>query len=181
MGHYAVLGVDPEASMGEIRSAYVELARANHPDRHLGDERDRLRAEARMREINAAWAVLGDVDARSDYDRARLAAPDPSTGSRPRHAAGFDTSDWKPYEAGPVAGFDERDDRPITSGGLPPWLQMAPPMLLVGGVIALVLGGFVGILPIAALGLGAVISSAGLFLVAPLVAMAASRREDTDA
>ena len=179
MGHYAVLGVDAEASMGEIRAAYVELARAHHPDHHLGDERARLRAEARMREINAAWAVLGDVDARSTYDRERLSAAPPR--SRPRHAAGFDTPDWKPYEAGPVAGFDERDDRPITSGGLPPWLQMAPPLLFVGGLSALVLGGFVGILPIVALGLAAVICSVGLFLVAPLVAMASSRREDTGA
>ena len=52
--------------------------------------------------------------------------------------AGFDTPDWEPYEAGPVAGFDERDDRPITSGGLPPWLQMAPPLLFVGGVMNIV-------------------------------------------
>ncbi len=178
MSHYAVLGVDAEASMGEIRAAYVELARANHPDHHVGDERERLRAEAMMREINAAWAVLGDVDARSMYDRERLSAP---RRSRPHHAAGFDTPDWEPYEAGPVSGFDDRDDRPITSGGLPSWLQMAPPLLFVGGLLALVLGGFVGILPIAALGLAGVVLSAGLFLVAPLVAMAASRREDTGA
>lgn len=179
MGHYAVLGVDAEASMGEIRAAYLELARANHPDRHRGDEGGRLRAETRMREINAAWEVLGDVDSRSAYDRERLSAEPPR--SRPRHAAGFDTPDWEPYVAGPVAGFDEADDRPITSGGLPSWLQMAPPLLFVAGLAALVLGGFVGVLPIAALGLAGVICSVGLFLIAPLVAMAASRREDTGA
>lgn len=179
VGHYEVLGVDAAASMAEIRAAYVDLARRNHPDRHVGDDESRRRAEDRMREINAAWAELRSVEGRSAYDRQRLEATRPRKASRPRHAAGFDP-DWEPFHPGEVDGFDEADDRPITSGGLPPWLTLAPPLLFVAGVLGFVIGGFVGILPIVALAMASVLLSAGLFLLAPLVAMSASRREDTD-
>lgn len=179
VGHYEVLGVDPEASMGEIRAAYVALARENHPDRHVEDEARRLRAETRMREINAAWAALGSVESRSAYDRSRLEAHRPP--SRPRHANVDDAAAWEPYVAGRVDGFDPSDDRPITSGGLPPWLTLAPPLMFIGGIMGIVVGGFIGIMAIVALSALSVVLSAGLFLIAPLVAMAASRREDTGA
>jgi hypothetical protein len=179
VGHYELLGVDAEASMGEIRAAYVALARENHPDRHVGDEGRRLRAETKMRELNAAWAALGSVEARSAYDRSRLETS--RSASRPRHADVGDATEWRPYVAGGVDGFDERDDRPITSGGLPPWLTLAPPLLFFGGLIGFVIGGFIGIMPIVALAATSVVLSVALFLIAPLVAMAASRREDTGA
>lgn len=57
----AVLGVGPEATPGEIRSAYRALVKRHHPDRHMADgtppEFIRL-AEARMAEINDAYATL---------------------------------------------------------------------------------------------------------------------------
>mgnify|MGYP001816186280 FL=1 len=179
MGHYEVLGVDPEASMAQIRSAYLDLARRTHPDRHAGDEGARLVAEERMRLVNEAWAVLGDVDARSAYDRERLAGASAGA-ARPTGPRGStdeaDPRAWKPFHHGDVPTFDERDDRPITAGGLPNWLRLAPPMSFVGGLVAIVAGGFVGILPAVALGMTLVLVSAALFLVAPLVAMASSRR-----
>ena len=176
MGHYEVLGVDPSASMREIRAAYVEAARANHPDRHGGDGPARQEAEERMREINAAWAALGTVEARSTYDRERLESPS----TRPRaHGTGAPPAgEWRPYDTGPVAGFDERDDRPITSSALPRWLAMAPPLLLVGGILGFFAGGLSGIAPLVGLAVASVIAAAVLFLVAPLVALSASRRED---
>jgi molecular chaperone DnaJ len=64
---YAVLGVDKKASHDEIKKAYRKLARQYHPDRNPGDKA----AEARFKEISAAWDVLGDADKRKDYDRAR--------------------------------------------------------------------------------------------------------------
>ncbi len=164
--------------MAEIRAAYVELARRNHPDLHTGDETARRGAEQRMREINGAWAGLGTVEARSTYDRQRF---DARARSQPRHAAGFDPGEWVPYESDPAPGFDERDDRPITSGGLPPWLSLAPPLLFAAGVVGFVIGGLVGLVPIIALAALSVLLSASLFLVAPLVVMAASRREDSEA
>ena len=41
--------------------------------------------------------------------------------------------------------FDERDDRPITDSRLPRWLTMLPVCLVIGGLLSLVFGAFVGI------------------------------------
>lgn len=68
--HYEVLGVAASASAEEVRRAYVELARALHPDRAHGDAR-------RMQEVNEAWRVLRDPAARRAYD-VSLAPPPPS-------------------------------------------------------------------------------------------------------
>lgn len=67
MNPYAVLGVDPSASDAEVRRAYLALARRFHPDANPG-------GEARMRDVNEAWAILGDRDRRAAWDRR---APDP--------------------------------------------------------------------------------------------------------
>ncbi len=62
---YAVLGVKRDASEKEIRSAYRKLARKYHPDINPGDKA----AEARFKEINAAYEVLKDPDKRKKYDK----------------------------------------------------------------------------------------------------------------
>ena len=68
--HYEVLGVAPEASTEDIRQAYVRLAKANHPDRRLGDDlARRQRADATIKAANAAWNVLRDPARRAEYDR----------------------------------------------------------------------------------------------------------------
>lgn len=58
---YAVLGVDPDATMADIRAAWRQLVRNNHPDilsaRGVPDEA-RLIAEKRMIDINRAWETL---------------------------------------------------------------------------------------------------------------------------
>lgn len=68
--HYEVLGVSPSASTDEVRRAYVDLARALHPDRTNGDAR-------RMQVVNEAWRVLRDPSTRRTYD-ASLVPPSPS-------------------------------------------------------------------------------------------------------
>ena len=58
---YAVLGVDPDAGMDAIRSAYRKLVKDSHPDRMIArglpEEAVRL-AERRMQAINEAWAEI---------------------------------------------------------------------------------------------------------------------------
>ena len=56
---YAVLGLEPSASAGEIKRAYRKLMSRHHPDK-LGDVPDELkrRAEERAREINAAYEKI---------------------------------------------------------------------------------------------------------------------------
>jgi molecular chaperone DnaJ len=63
--YYKALGVDRKASQDEIKKAYRKLARQYHPDRNGGDEK----AEARFKEISAAYDTLGDPDKRKQYDR----------------------------------------------------------------------------------------------------------------
>ncbi len=73
---YAVLQVDASADAAKIRTAYRALAAVFHPD-HAGAD-----GEPRMREINAAWEVLGDAKRRAAYDAERCAngPADPATG-----------------------------------------------------------------------------------------------------
>ena len=65
--YYAILGVDRKASEAEIKSAYRKAARKHHPDLHLKNEKNA--AEEKFKEINEAYAVLGDPEKRAQYDR----------------------------------------------------------------------------------------------------------------
>jgi curved DNA-binding protein CbpA len=60
---YSVLGVSPDASSAAIKAAYYRLAKQYHPDTHAGEA-----AQQRIREINDAYQVLGDLGARAAYD-----------------------------------------------------------------------------------------------------------------
>jgi len=62
---YQVLGVKRDASDKEIRQAFRRLARQYHPDVNPGN----AEAEARFKEINAAYEVLNDPETRKKYDR----------------------------------------------------------------------------------------------------------------
>ncbi len=64
---YATLGVTREASDEEIKKAYRKLVFQYHPDRNPGNKE----AEAKIREINAAYEVLGDPETRRSYERLR--------------------------------------------------------------------------------------------------------------
>ena len=77
-----------------------------------------------------------------------------------------------------MAGFDERDDRPITGSRLPSWLKTAPALGILFGSAALIFGSLVGLDGMARVGMLAVLLSLMLFLAAPLVALSISRRDD---
>jgi molecular chaperone DnaJ len=62
---YRVLGVPREASDDVIKKAYRKLVFEHHPDRNP----DSKEAEEKIREINAAYEVIGDAEARRNYDR----------------------------------------------------------------------------------------------------------------
>ena len=56
---YKILGIDPSATDEEVKRAYREMAKKNHPDlvSNLGDE-VRKAAEKKFQEINAAYEAI---------------------------------------------------------------------------------------------------------------------------
>jgi DnaJ-class molecular chaperone len=62
--YYQTLGVSKTASEKELKQAYRKLARKYHPDVNPGDKT----AEAKFKEINEAYEVLGDPAKRKKYD-----------------------------------------------------------------------------------------------------------------
>lgn len=61
--YYAELGVRRTASQADIKSAYRELARQNHPDKNKGAD-----AQARFQRVAAAYETLSDPEKRRQYD-----------------------------------------------------------------------------------------------------------------
>jgi DnaJ-class molecular chaperone len=62
--YYSTLGVAKTATDKDIKQAFRKLARKHHPDVNPGDKS----AEAKFKEINEAYEVLGDPEKRKKYD-----------------------------------------------------------------------------------------------------------------
>lgn len=60
--YYAMLGVTPDATPQEIKSAYRRLARLHHPDLNK-EARDDL-----IKRLNQAYEILRDPQKRAAYD-----------------------------------------------------------------------------------------------------------------
>ncbi len=86
--YYKTLGVSKSASSQDIKKAYRRLARKYHPDLRPDDKS----AEQKLKAINEAYEVLGDVDKRAKYDR--LGASWYHHQSRGGRPGGFDWSNW---------------------------------------------------------------------------------------
>ncbi|HXG10245.1 MAG TPA: J domain-containing protein [Gemmataceae bacterium] len=74
---YEVLGVKRDASEEDIKRAYRKLARQYHPDRNPGDKQ----AEARFKEVQAAYDILSDKNKRAQYDRFGFTGADEGVGA----------------------------------------------------------------------------------------------------
>ena len=80
LDYYEILGVTRVVSDEELKKAYRKLAFDYHPDRNP----DKTEADAKIRELNAAYEILGDPEKRGTYDRLRWgwepqdAPPDPA-------------------------------------------------------------------------------------------------------
>lgn len=69
--YYETLGVGRDAGEDEIKQAFKRLARQYHPDVNKADPE----AEAKFKEINEAYEVLGDREKRARYDQFGHAGP----------------------------------------------------------------------------------------------------------
>ena len=61
--YYSVLGVNIDASATEIKKAFRKLAHMLHPDKN-----DANNASEKFREVNEAYLILSDEEARSKYN-----------------------------------------------------------------------------------------------------------------
>jgi len=62
--YYSTLGVSKTATDKELKQAFRKLARKHHPDVNPNDKA----AEAKFKEVNEAYEVLGDPEKRKKYD-----------------------------------------------------------------------------------------------------------------
>jgi hypothetical protein len=104
--YYAILGVARDAEPEVIEAAYRALMKKHHPDRSMG-------RDDRAKDINEAYAVLGDAAKRRSYDRSlgiasgrevagsqsppksqRASTPDPAQPDRPN------PTNWRVLELG---------------------------------------------------------------------------------
>ncbi|MGE5245447.1 MAG: DnaJ C-terminal domain-containing protein [Betaproteobacteria bacterium] len=107
--YYSTLGVAKTATDKEIKQAFRKLARKFHPDVNPGDKS----AEAKFKEINEAYEVLGDPAKRRKYDELGAnwrmyeqagAAPGPGFEGGPG-SGGFQGGAWNVNVGGPGGGF----------------------------------------------------------------------------
>src|SRR5215210_607801 len=88
--YYETLGVSKTASQDDIRKAFRKLARQHHPD----VAKDKKTAEAKFKQINEAYEVLGDPEKRKRYDELganwdQPGGPPPPNWGRPGRGGGF--------------------------------------------------------------------------------------------
>jgi DnaJ-class molecular chaperone len=122
--YYRVLGIEPDASIKNIKDAYRKKASESHPDKHPeGEVNVRL-----FQDINEAYEILVRPDSRREYDRKYYDHHQEKLNESGTHGFGihdfddnsYDPVRWienllfgfmgSPYEQGPRKDFRERPD-----------------------------------------------------------------------
>jgi DnaJ-class molecular chaperone len=123
--YYQTLGVSKDASDDDIKKAYRSLARKHHPDLNPDNKQA---AEAKFKQIQEAYDVIGDPDKRSQYDRfGKAFGPGgvPPGGGNPFGQGGPFQGGWQPTaDGGQSFHFDIGD---LFGGGARPGAGHAGP------------------------------------------------------
>lgn len=100
--YYQILGVQQGADEAVIRAIYKVLAQKYHPDKWVGSQED---ANARMSDINEAYAVLSDPEKRSEYDLGRK-EPNQNTSPQSKTESSnlFNKNKWMPKKRFSIVG-----------------------------------------------------------------------------
>jgi curved DNA-binding protein len=114
--YYKILGVDKKATDKEIKSAFRKLARQYHPDVNP----DNPQAEARFKEINEAYEVLGDAEKREKYDQ--LGA-NWQRWQQAGQTGGFDWAQWAGNMGGPRPNVRYGDPEDLFGGDFSDFFQ----------------------------------------------------------
>jgi len=69
LDYYELLGVDPQAGVDAIRTAFHAFARRYHPDNHTDDPKRHRRATLIFRRGTEAYRVLLDRELRAAYEQ----------------------------------------------------------------------------------------------------------------
>lgn len=77
---YSVLGLTAKASDDEIKKAYRSLAKKLHPDLNPGNKS----AEAKFKEINSAYELIGMPEDRAKFDRGEIEQAEAAAAQRDR-------------------------------------------------------------------------------------------------
>ena len=92
--YYKTLGIDRKASLPDIKKTYRKLARKYHPDLNPGDKT----AEAKFKEIQAAYSVLSDPKKKKQYDQFGFVGGAPPGGAQYQtYSSGFEGFDFSDF------------------------------------------------------------------------------------
>ena len=104
---YKTLGVSPDASQEDIRSAYRALAKQHHPDLNPGNPK----AEERFKTVSAANELLSDPEKRGRFDRGEIDASGHEAPPRPSYRDYAESEHGRRYgRDGPQPGGWSADD-----------------------------------------------------------------------
>lgn len=101
--YYNILGVAKTASQDEIKKAFRKLAHEHHPDKKHGNE-------AKFKEINEAYQVLGNEEKRKQYDQFGSAFNNAAGGQGAGFGGqGFNWQDFARQYGGQQGGFSSQN------------------------------------------------------------------------